>query len=74
MAQKTRNPGAGRRQGFAIEVVSDANLYSDHSPLALIRQAPHHQDAPAVRRLVARFGLAPSTASAVTLANGWGAQ
>ncbi len=69
MAQKTRNPGAGRRQGFAIEVVSDANLYSDHSPSLTFLQGDL-----AVQRLVTRFGLAPSTASAVAAANGWGAQ
>ncbi len=30
------------------------------------------QDGQAVRRLVARYGLPPATASAVATANGWG--
>ncbi len=33
---------------------------------------PDLQEALAVQRLVTRFGLAPSTASAVATANGWG--
>ncbi len=69
MAQKTRNPGAGRRQGFGLELVSQAG--SDSSPTTF---ALHHQDALAIRRLVARFGLLPATALAVAAANGWGAQ
>ncbi len=69
MAQKTRNPGAGRRQGFGLELVSQAG--SNLSSTSIVHDL---QDALAVRRLVARFGLAPATASAVALANGWGAQ
>lgn len=67
MAQKTRNPGAGRRQGFGLELVSQAG--SDLSPTTF---ALDLQGDLAVQRLVTRFGLPPATASAVALANGWG--
>lgn len=56
------------RQGL-VGMVLQAG--SDVSPTTF---APHHQEALAVHRLVVRFGLAPSTASAVAAANGWGAQ
>jgi len=64
---ETRNPDAGRRQGFGLELVLQAG-----SDLSSTTFALDHQDALAVRRLAARFGLAPSTASAVATANGWG--
>ncbi len=67
MSIKTRNPGAGRRQGFDFGMVLQAG--SDVSPITF---APDLQDALAVRRLVARFGLPPATASAVATANRWG--
>ena len=54
MAQKTRNPGAGRRQGFDLELVSQAGSDIEYSPLLAIRQAPI-----AVRRLARRYGLPP---------------
>jgi len=54
------------RQGL-VGMVLQAG--SDVSPNTF---ALHHQDALAIRRLVARFGLLPATASAVATANGWG--
>ena len=54
------------RQGL-VGMVLQAG--SDLSPTTFTL---NHQDALAVRRLAARFGLPPATASAVATANGWG--
>ncbi len=56
--QKRKTPARVRCQGFACEVVSDANLSSDHSPSLTLRQVPI--DVAAI--LAARANVALSTA------------
>ena len=68
MARKTRNPGAGRRQGFDQELVSQAGSEIEYSPLSLTRQVPI-----GAIRLAQRFGLSVAAAAAVAEANQWGA-
>ncbi len=68
MARKTtKPPSQAGNEGFAYEVVSDANLSSDHSPSLTLRQVPI-----AARRLTRRFGLPPATAAAVAELAGMG--
>ncbi len=57
------------RQGLGLGNHSPAISFPTSTSIV-----PDHQDALAVTVLARRFGLAPSTASAVALANGWGAQ
>ncbi len=67
MVRKTRNPGAGRRQGFDLELVSEAGSEIEHSPSIHSRQVPI-----GAIRLAQRFGLSVATAAAVAEANSWG--
>lgn len=69
MPLETRNPSAGRRQGFGLEMVVQAR-----SEIEVISLRPDLQERIAVRRLVERFRLSPSTAAAVCEANKWGAR
>ena len=67
MSPETRNPTAGRRQGFRMgigsQAISDPEVTSD----AAISQASI-----SARWLARRAGLSLSVASAIASANAWG--
>ena len=57
MAHKARNPGAGRRQGFGLELVSQAGSNAEATALTLENQ--RHNP---IAWLAARANVATSTA------------
>ena len=57
MALKVRNPASGKRQGFAFEMVSEAGLTRENSPLTALRQ----EEIDIVGLLAARSRVAPAT-------------